>query len=240
MRWANKILLRWRSLFRRGHIERELDDELRFHLELQIEENITAGMSPEEARYAARRTLGRLAQMKEECRDMRRVNFIETLLQDIRYGWRMLHKSPGVTTVAIVSLALGIGANTAIFTIIDAVMLKMLPIKNPSELVQLSRYSQGQHGNFPYPDYEQLRDQNHVLAGVFAVSYPSGLKMRVAGETERVLCQYVTGNYYTVLGVNAIAGRVILPEDDKLTGPEPVAVLSYGFWKQRFGADPSV
>jgi len=154
----------------------------------------------------------------------------------------MLHNSPGVTTVAIVSLALGIGANAAIFTIIDAVMLKMLPIKNPSELVQLSRYSQGQHGNFPYPDYEQLRDQNHVLAGVFAVSYPSGLKMRVAGEIERVIYQYVTGNYYAVLGVNAIAGRVILPDDDKLTGApsEPVAVLSYGFWKQRFAADPSV
>ena len=113
----------------------------------------------------------------------------------------MLHNSPGVTTVAIVSLALGIGANAAIFTIIDAVMLKMLPIKNPSELVQLSRYSQGEHGNFSYPCYEQLRNQNHVLAGVFAVSYPSGFKMRVAGETERVLCQYVTGNYYAVLGV---------------------------------------
>ncbi|PYT32019.1 MAG: hypothetical protein DMG57_03310 [Acidobacteria bacterium] len=154
----------------------------------------------------------------------------------------MLHNSPGVTTVAIVSLALGIGANAAIFTIIDAVMLKMLPIKNPSELVQLSRYSQGEHGNFSYPCYEQLRNQNHVLAGVFAVSYPSGFKMRVAGETERVLYQYVTGNYYAVLGVNAIAGRVILPDDDKLTGApsEPVAVLSYGFWKQRFAADPSV
>ena len=242
MRSIDRLLLRFRSLFSRARVEHELDAELRFHLEQQIEENLAAGMSAEEARYAARRSIGGLTQIQEECRDARSVAWIETSITDLRYGWRMLRKSPVLTMVAILSLAIGIGANTTIFTIIDALMLKMLPVKNPSELVQFLHFFEGQRSNFSYPWYEHFRDQSHSFAGIVAVSNPNKLKLREKAETEVVECRYVSGNYFAVLGVNAFAGRVITPEDDTAKGSaaEPVAVLSYLFWKRRFGADPSV
>ena len=143
MRWLEKLMLRWRSLFRRPEVEQELDAELRFHLQQQIDENLAAGMSAEEARYAARRAIGGAEQIKEECRDARSVAWIETSINDLRYGWRMLRKSPVLTIVAILSLAIGIGANTTIFTIIDALMLKVLPVKNPTELVQFMHFLRG-------------------------------------------------------------------------------------------------
>ncbi len=242
MRWYRKLHLRVRSLFHHTQVEQELTDEVRFHLEQQIEENIARGMTHEEAHYAARRSIGGLAQIAEQCRDARGVSWIRDIGNDVRYGWRMLSKSPVLTGVAILSLAIGIGANTAIFTIIDALMLKTLPVKNPGELVQFLHFFQGQRSNFSYPWYEHFRDENRSFAGVFAVSGTNTLKLRVTQETEPVECQYVSGNYYGVLGENAIAGRVITPDDDKVTGPqsELVAVLSYGYWRRRFGADPSV
>ncbi|HLN04296.1 MAG TPA: ABC transporter permease, partial [Bryobacteraceae bacterium] len=198
-------------------------------------------MTPEEARHAAEREFGGIEQSKEAYRERRGLPVLETFVKDLRYGGRMLCKSPALTAVAILSLALGIGANTAIFTIIDAIMLRMLPVKNPSELVQLNRYFGSQRGNFSYPWYQELRDQSHSFSGVFARSGGDPFQFRAGAETERVDCQYVTGNYYDALGVTATIGRVIKPEDDQLRGqPVPVAVLSYSFWKQRFGADPSV
>jgi hypothetical protein len=178
MRWIDKRLLRFRALFSRARVEQELDDELRFHWQQQIEENLAAGMSPEEAHYAAQRVVGDLAQLKDECRDTRGVAWIETSVHDLRYGWRMLRKSPVLTIVAILSLAIGIGANTTIFTIIDALMLKMLPVKNPSELVQFLHFFQEQRSSFSYPWYEHFREHSHSFAGVFAVSGINALKLR--------------------------------------------------------------
>jgi predicted permease len=262
MRWIYKLPLRLRSLFRKSRVEQELSDELRFHLEKLIEEKVAQGMTPEEARYAAMRELGGVEQIKEECRDMRRVNHIETFVQDLRYGFRMLAKSPGFTAVVLLSLALGIGANTAIFSLIDAVMLKMLPVRHPEQLVQLT-WSSAQwpgavlddlEGNsfeegaehrvtsdsFSYAAYRAIRDGNHVFTDTLAVAANDMLlNVGIGGRAESANGRAVSGNYFTGLGVSAALGRTILPSDDAETAP-PVAVLSYEFWNRRFGRDPNV
>ena len=134
MTWLRILALRWQSLFRKRRLEHELDEELRSHLEMLIEENLGKGMSSEEARYAARRSLGAVEQMKEVYREQRGLPVIETLVQDLRYGLRMLLKNRGFTAVAVLTLALGIGANTAIFSLISVVMLRMLPVRGPERL----------------------------------------------------------------------------------------------------------
>ena len=173
MRWTYKFPLRLRSLFRKGRVEQELADELRFHLEELTHENAKRGMKPEEARYAAMRELGGAAQIKEECRDLRRVNYIENLLQDVRYGLRMLVKNPGFTVVAVLTLALGIGANTAIFSVVYAVLLKPLPFRSPGQLVRV--FEANDRAGIPaegcsYAEFREWQRQNHVFSGMAGVT----------------------------------------------------------------------
>ena len=241
MRCFHKLSLRLRSLFRRARMEQELSDELRFHLEKLVEENVAKRMTRGEARYAALRELGGIEQVKDECRDMRRVNFIENLIQDLHYGLRTLEKSPGFAAVAILTLALGIGANTAIFSVVYAVLLKPLPFSNPDQLVRVFEANQaaGILGDgCSYPEFQEWRRQNHVFSGMAAVQ---GHELNLTGQGEPMVVKVgdVTADFFSVLGVAPLAGRTFLPEDGE-QGAAPVAVISYGLWRGRFGADPDL
>jgi putative ABC transport system permease protein len=244
--WFYTVPLRLRSLFRRAQVEQELDEELRYHIERQIEEHIAKGMTLDEARYAALRAMGGVERRKEECRDMRRVRFVEDLIQDLRYGLRTLRKSPGFTAVAALSLALGIGANTAIFSLVDAVLLKMLPVKSPEQLVAIESLDQRGERNkiFSYPIFERIRDRSQVFTGVLAAEDDTNRVETVGpepgGRMEQAEVQLVSGEYFQVLGVNAVAGRLLTAADNQKPGAHPVVALSYGFWQRRFAGDVSV
>jgi predicted permease len=220
---------RIRSLGQRCAVKREIDEELRFHIERRTADNIAAGMTPEEAARQAHKRFGNMQNVREQSRDVRGANFGETVFQDARFGLRMLLKNPGFTTVAVLTLALGIGANTAIFSLIDHVMLRLLPVRNPQELAVLK-------GQFSYPHYQRLRDLNKVFSGIVAKHALPQLAVSIPGQSaSQATGELVSGSYFATLGVGAMLGRRILPEDDGAPGSSPVAVISYGFWKRAFG-----
>jgi predicted permease len=229
---------RLRFLFHRPEYERSLDESIRFHLEMRTRENIESGMTSEEARWAALRRFGNVTLLKEGMREMLGFQWLETPLRDIQYAFRMMRRGPAFTVVAVLSLALGIGVNTAIFSIMDALLLKLLPVKAPQELVCIRQ-------TLSFPAYRKLRDRNQVFSGVAAFS-PMPISVRLTGSADATHAngQMVTGNYYSVLGVDPTLGRLITPADDKIPavgGPQgPVAVISYAYWNRRFGLDPSV
>jgi putative ABC transport system permease protein len=227
---------RLRSLFRRGSVEADLDEELRRHLELQVAKLVGSGMPPEEAARHARLQFGGLDQVKEECRDARGVHFLETLAQDVAFAVRLFLKTPVISAVALLSLALGIGANTAIFSLIDAVMLRALPVPNPDELVQIrfgSPQSGYKRGTFTNPLWEQLRDRQDVFSGVFAWS-SQYFNLADGGEARPNRGIYASGDYFTSLGVRPAVGRLFTPADDA-RGCSGSAVLGYGFWQRHYG-----
>jgi len=232
---------RLRSLFQRHAMESEMDEELRAHLDRQVEKGMQAGLTREEARRRARIEFGGHEQLKEECRDARGVSLIETLVQDIRYGLRILARTPVITSVAILSLALGIGANTAIFSLIDSLMLRMLPVQHPEQLVQLQirnpQRANGQpFGTFTNPLWETLRDHQDVFSAMLAwESTPFDLAQ--GGAVQPANGMFVNGDYFRALGVQPAAGRLLTLTDDH-RGCAGAAVISYGFWQQRFGGAP--
>ena len=181
------LLFRLRALFRRDVVETELHEELRFHFEQQVAKYVAAGVTREEALRRARLAFGGLDQVKEECRDARGVSFLENLAQDVRYGWRMLRKNPGFTASAVLILALGVGASTAIFSLMDVVLLQSLLVRNPEELVALSSGDGHSYADlsFSYPAYRDIRDQNQVFAGVIAHS-GAGFNASYAGGNEKI------------------------------------------------------
>jgi len=239
--YTTDFLHRLRALFRRKAVESEMNDELRFHLDRQTEELVAAGIPPEEAARRARLELGGLEKTREDCRDARGTRLVENLAQDARYALRMLHRNPGFTAVVLLTLALGIGANAAIFSLMDAVLLSRLPVRNPEELVLVRTLDPDGDFNdsFSYPMYRDLRDRNSAFTGIIA---RGGLQMNLnyRGVSERVRSEIVSGNYYEVLGVRPWIGRLFSQQDDVTPGGHPVAVLSYGFWVQRFGGDPAI
>jgi predicted permease len=240
MRWFYKLPLRFRSLFRKSRVERELSDELRFHLEKLIQEKVTQGMSREEARYAALRELGGVEQIKEECRDMRRVNYIESFLQDVHYGLRQLRRSPGFTAVAVLTLALGVGANTAIFSVVNAVLLRPLPYPEPERIVRIALVYKGQLGmtEFSAKQFEFWRNHNDPFQFLTA-TVDVGFNLAGASTPERVRALRVSTEYFHVFGVQPALGRDFLAEEGRIGGPN-VAILSHGLWVRDFGADPKV
>jgi putative ABC transport system permease protein len=233
----NDLFFRLRALFRRKEVESELDDELRFHFEQHVEKYVGAGVKREEAVRRARLSFGGVDQVKEECRDSRGVHFLETLVQDIRYALRILGRTPVITAIAILSLGLGIGANTAIFSLIDSVMLRFLPVQKPEQLVQLLRTSPPTEfvrtSSFTNPLWEQVRDHQDVFYGAFAWSQTQ-FDLAQGGAVRNANGIFASGGYFAALGVRPAAGRLFVPGDDR-RGCPGVAVLSYGFWQDHFG-----
>ncbi|MEP7273816.1 MAG: ABC transporter permease, partial [Acidobacteriota bacterium] len=219
----------------------DLHESIQEHLEEKIDDLMEGGLSREEAARQARREFGNVTLIEERSREVWQLPGLESFIQDLRYGARMLLKQPGFTLVAVLTLGLGIGANTAIFSLINTVLLRPLPIAQPDQVVTLNFGTPGR-GVFPligYPEYKDYRDRNQVLAGLAAMGMaPVGLSNN--GINERIWGLHVTGNYFSLLGVGAVLGRVIAPEDDLNPGAHPVVMLSYQCWQKRFGADPQI
>jgi predicted permease len=238
--WLRLARVRLRGLLLKARVEREMDEELRFHLMMRAAENVRRGMTPTEAQGAAARSFGQWARVKEACRDVKGGGLMETLLHDVRYGARILWKSPGFTAIAVLSLALGIGANTAIFSFVNAVLLRSLPVAAPEQLV----YVFGGNRTTPYnvssyPDYVDYRDRNEVFSALVAYS-PITLSLNSNDQADMISGLIVTGNYFDTLGVRAHVGRTFLPEEDTTPGGHPVAIIGYGLWQSRFGGDPQI
>src|SRR5215475_1757276 len=242
MTWMRIFIHRLCGMYLKRKMERDLEDEIRGHLEMQIEDNLRLGMSPEEARYEALRKFGGVEQVKESYRDRSSLSAVDSTLQDLRYGLRMLWKDKGFTAIAAFSLALGIGANTAIFSLVDTVLLKMLPVKNPEQLVVLERgdVPTGPMRTLSRAFYEQALAQRETLAGVCTFDMTLRVNVAVDGQAEVAKAQQVTGGFFAVLGVNTLLGRTITEEDDKVPGAHPVVVISHRYWRRRFASDPAI
>src|SRR5690242_15087410 len=234
----------WSRFFRRRYWDRERSRELQAYIEIETSENIARGMTPEEAGYAARRKLGNATRIREEIYRMNTIGFIETLWQDLRFGARLLRLNPGFALVAIASLALGIGANTAIFQLIDAVRLRTLPVRNPQELAEVKiadrawsdGISNGWHPEMTNPLWEQVRDHQQAFSGMFAwgIDY---FPLARGGQARSVPGLWVSGDFFNVLGVPPVLGRVFTPEDDRKGCGAPGAVVSYAFWQRELGGE---
>jgi predicted permease len=250
MNWPGEFARRIRMLLRRDRFDADLDEEMQLHLELRRQQQIEAGVSPELAGSAARRRFGNETAIKEKSHMSWGWSWLETLMQDVVYGVRSMLRSPALVVVALLSLALGIGANTAIFSLLDAVMLRSLPVKQPSQLVLLGTGDWNGISDgfaitelYSYPFYRAMQKNNAVFSDVAAVfSMQNDVHGFVEGreQSEPMQVQLVSGNYFSVLGVDAILGRALTDEDDKTEGDHPVAMVSYAWWNNALSHDPAV
>jgi putative ABC transport system permease protein len=239
MRLLQEIYFIIRRLIHRRRAESELDEEIRAHLEMETEWNTADGMSPEDARLAARRSFGSVAIAKEDSRAMWGFGSLEVFWQDLRYGARMLLKTPGFTSVAVITLALGIGANTAIFSVVNGVLLKSLPFPESERLIELSESTKDAPAMMvAYPTYLDWRARQTVFKDL-AARYPAGGVLTGGGEPERVFGRMVTASFFPTLGVKPHLGRFFNEDEDK-PGAAAVIVLGYGLWQRRFGGDPNL
>ncbi len=232
---ANRI----RGLFAKWSNEKELDSELRAHLELLTEENMRKGMTPEEARHAARREFGGLEQTKELYREQRGLLFLQTLLQDLRFAFRMLRKNPGFTAVAVLTLALGIGVNTAMFSVMQGVVLAPLQYVNPDRLVMVWE----NNPRFPqtWVSYPNFRDWQRSARSFqqLAAFREQGVDFAGPGTPEHLNGKEISSGFFSTLGTELTLGREFSPEEDRYGGT-PVVIISNRLWRNRFGARPEV
>ncbi|PYU49937.1 MAG: hypothetical protein DMG48_15085 [Acidobacteria bacterium] len=238
--WVTGLASRTRAWLSAQRADQEFENELEIHLEMLTEENIRRGMTPEEARRAARIRLGGHTQLKETNRELQGLPMLETFLQDARYAFRMLRKNPGFTAVAVLTLALGIGANTAIFSVVYAVLLKPLPYGNPDQLYNVfqAKPQEGVGGTgWSYANFTELREQNRVFSEMVG-SQQHQLTLTGRGEPAVVNTSVVTPELFSLFGEKPLAGRAFFPEDGK-PGAPPVVILSENLWRSSFGADPN-
>src|SRR5262249_2439099 len=237
MKLAGSLRALASAIFRRSHLEDDLQSELSAHIQARAAELERNGLLRSEAERRARIEFGSPERFKEEVRQTLGVHFVETFVQDARYALRTMRKSPAFSGVAVLTLALGIGANTAIFTLINAVMLRLLPVQRPQELLLLERFSpkQGPEGTpyFTNPLWEQFLDHQDVFSKSFAWSL-TRLDLAQGGQVDPANGVFASGDYFNALGIRPAAGRLFVPSDDQ-RGCAAQAVLSYSFWQSNFG-----
>jgi predicted permease len=236
MNLLRMLRLRLRTLLRRAAVERELDDELRFHLEMQAAEYERQGLSPEEAHRRAVLDFGGVEGHREAARDARGLRWLEEGVADVRYAARSLARNPGFAVVAVLTLALGIGANTAIFGVANAFVLRPADAADPGRLLRIHRT---EHSPLQYDEFRYVREHARSFSGLFAERNVT-VALNAPGGNERVQGELVSGDYFTLLGVGAAEGRVFTAAEDSVPGAHPVVVLSHRYWRGRFGEDPTV
>ncbi len=234
----------WNNVFRKSQLDEELDEELSVYAELVAAEKVRSGVAPDEAQRDARREMGGVEQIRQSVRDIRVGIWLEKFAQDIRYGIRTLKKNPAFSLVAIATLALGIGANTAMFSLLDQIVLRLLPVKQPERLVKVT-VAGNNYGNtygddrISWPMFEDLRDRNEAFSDMFC-RFPTTVTVGYEDRAAQVMAELVSGSYFPVLGVGAALGRTIAPDDDEVPDSQPVVVLSYSFWRNYFSADRTI
>jgi len=235
MSWLRRLLAQKR-------MEIDLDKELRFHFESQVTDKVRSGIPENEARRLTRIEFGGMEQIKEDCRESRGTLWLESIFQDVRYGVRQLKNSPAFTITAVLILALGIGAVTAVFSLIDAALLKMLPVQDPEQLIEFKAINPAFPVNdaFSFPAFKAFQNQTQALAGVIAFRKLNDVDVEVDGRGGLAKGQLVSGSYFSVLGVKAALGRTILSVDESTAGQNPVAVIGYDYWRTRFALDPNI
>ena len=239
-----RLRVLWNNFFRRNRLDDDLDEELTAYAELVSAEKVRSGMSPEAARRSTRVEMGGVEQIRQGVRDIRVGVWLEKLGHDIRYGARSLAKNPTFSLVAIATLALGIGANTAMFSLLDQVVLRLLPVKQPERLVKVTVLGNN-YGNMfdsdriSWPMFEDLRRGNEVFSDMFC-RFPTPVTVGDSERATRATAELVSASYFPVLGVGAALGRTIAPDDDNVPDGKPVVVLSHSFWRNYFNADPTI
>ena len=233
--WLN----RFGGLFRNEQQNREFAAEIESHLQMNIDDNLRSGMNTAEARRQALIKLGGMQQTKESYQQRSSLPFLETLWSDLGFGARMLRKHPGFTTVAILTLALGIGGNTAIFSIVNAVLLNPLPFANPNELVSLSESKPNfDQGSISYPNFLDWQKDNRTFSSM-ALARPYAFSLTGRGEAEQVNAEFISGDLFPMLGVNPILGRTFTQAEEQ-QGAGPVALISEGLWQRKFDSAPDI